>query len=97
MTDLGFPPFGLHPLHGVHEPTTGNPERRPGSARRTTSIDMTRDDGSLDPVYLHGQARDLWTAADGTVTELDSAALTATIELIARVVRGPHAGQRRST
>ena len=87
MTDLGFPPFGLHPLHGVHEPTTGNPERRPGSARRTTSIDMTRDDGSLDPVYLHGQARDLWTAADGTVTELDSAALTATIELIARVVR----------
>ena len=72
VTDLGSPPFGLHPLHGVHEPTTGNPLRRPGSARRTTSIDMTRDEGSLDPVYLHGQARDLWTAADGTVTELGS-------------------------
>jgi Protein of unknown function (DUF2889) len=87
VTDLGSPPFGLHPLHGLHEPTTGNPERRPGSARRTTSIDMTRDDGSLDPVYLNGRARDLWTAADGTVTELGAATLSATIELIARVVR----------
>jgi hypothetical protein len=48
---------------------------------------MTRDDGSLDPVYLNGFARDLWTAADGTATELGSATLSATIELIARVVR----------
>jgi hypothetical protein len=87
VTDLGSPPFGLHPLHGVHEPTTGNPARRPRSARRTTSIDMTRDEGSLDPVYLNGFARDLWTTADGTVTELGSATLSATIELIARVVR----------
>lgn len=87
MTDLGSSPFGLHPLHGVHEPTTDNPPRRPLSVRRTTSIDMTRDEGSLDPVYLNGRARDLWTAADATVTELGSATLSATIELIARVVR----------
>jgi hypothetical protein len=87
VTDLGSSPFGLHPLHGVHEPTTGNPLRRARSVRRTTSIDMTRDEGSLDPVYLNGRARDLWTAADGTVTELGSATLLATIELIARVVR----------
>jgi hypothetical protein len=87
VTDLGSPPFGLHPLHGVHEPTTGNPPRRPRSARRTTSIDMTRDESSLDPVYLNGRARDLWTAADGTATELGTATLSATIELIARVVR----------
>ena len=87
MTDLGSPPFGLHPLHGVHEPTTNNPPRRLRSARRTTSIDMTRDEGSLDPVYLNGRARDLWTAADGSVTELGSAALSATVEMIARVVR----------
>jgi len=87
VTDLGSPPFGLHPLHGVHEPTTSNPVRRHRSARRTTSIDMTRDEGSLDPVYLNGRARDLWTASDGTATELGSATLSATIELIARVVR----------
>ena len=48
---------------------------------------MTRDEGSLDPVYLNGRARDLWTAADGTATELGAATLSATIELIARVVR----------
>lgn len=48
---------------------------------------MTRDEGSLDPVYLNGRARDLWTAADGTVTQLGSATLSATIELIARAVR----------
>ena len=87
MTDLSIPSFGLHPLHGVHEPTIGNPARRAGSARRTTSIDMTRADGTLDPVYLNGRARDLWTAADGTASELGTATLSATIELVARVVR----------
>jgi hypothetical protein len=87
VTDLSIPSFGLHPLHGVHDPTQGNPSRLPGSVRRTTSIDMTRDEGSLDPVYLTGRARDLWTASDGTATELGSATLSATIELMARVVR----------
>jgi hypothetical protein len=48
---------------------------------------MTRDDGTLDPVYLNGSARDLWTAEDGTATVLDSAALLATVELVARVIR----------
>jgi hypothetical protein len=48
---------------------------------------MTRAEGSLDPVYLTGLARDLWTAADGTATETATAGLSATIELIARVVR----------
>jgi hypothetical protein len=48
---------------------------------------MTRDEGSLDPVYLVGRARDIWTDADGTVTGTGAAGLSATIELIARVVR----------
>jgi hypothetical protein len=87
VTDLGTPEFALHPLHGIHQPTTGNPARRRGSARRTSSIDMTRDEGSLDPVYLQGRARDLWTAADGSVSEVGAAELSATIELVARVVR----------
>jgi hypothetical protein len=87
VTDLGTPEFPLHPLHGIHQPTIGNPARRPGSARRTSSIDITRDEGSLDPVYLYGRARDLWTAADGSVAEVGAAELSATIELVARVVR----------
>ena len=71
MTDLGF-----LPLHGVHEPEVIRRAGR-GPSRRTASIDMTRDEGSLDPVYLNGFARDLWTAADGTVTELGTATLSA--------------------
>jgi hypothetical protein len=87
MTDLGMPDFALHPLHGIHKPTTATPARRPRSMRRTTSIDMTRDDGSLDPVYLNGRGRDLWTADDGTATEIAAAQMSATIEMVARVVR----------
>lgn len=87
MTDLGTPEFALPPLHGIHQPTIGNPARRPGSARRTSSIDITRDECSLDPVHLYGRARDLWTAADGSVAEVGAAELSATIELVARVVR----------
>jgi hypothetical protein len=87
VTDLGSPGFALHPLHGVHEPTTTTPARRARSVRRTTSIDMTRDAGALDPVYLNGRGRDLWTADDGTATELDTAGLSATIEMVARIVR----------
>lgn len=87
MTDLGSPDFALHPLHGVHEPTGTTPARRPRSVRRTTSIDMTRDEGSLDPVYLSGSGHDLWTADDGTATEIGTAGLSATIEMVARIVR----------
>ena len=48
---------------------------------------MTRDEGALDPVHLTGRARDLWTDSDGVATELGAAELSATIELVARVVR----------
>lgn len=86
-TELGTPRFGLHPLHGIHEPTQSTPPRRPGSLRRTSSIDITRDPGSLDPVYLAGRARDLRTATDRTVTVLGTATLHAAAEMIARVVQ----------
>ncbi|NOR02218.1 Protein of uncharacterised function (DUF2889) [Mycolicibacterium fortuitum] len=48
---------------------------------------MTRDTGALDPVYLAGRARDIWTDDAGAVTEIGSAGLSATVELVARVVR----------
>lgn len=87
LTDLGSPGFPMHPLHGPHQPTTGTPPRRPHSVRRTTSIDMTREDNSLDPVYLLGNGRDLFTARDGSVHELGRAGLTATIDMVPRVVQ----------
>jgi len=87
VTDLGSPSFPMHPLHGIHEPTEATPARRAGSARRTTSIDMTRDTGSLDPVYLVGRGRDLLTAPDGSATELGTAGLRATVDMVPRVVQ----------
>jgi hypothetical protein len=79
--------FELHPLHGVHDPTTETPSRKPNSVRRTSSIDMTRDEGSFDPVYLHGVGRDLFTGPDGTATELGRAECDATVDMIPRVVQ----------
>ncbi|WP_407689355.1 DUF2889 domain-containing protein [Mycobacterium sp. HUMS_1102779] len=87
MTDLGSPGFPLHPLHGPHQPTTHTPPRRLNSVRRTTSIDMTREENSLDPVYLIGTGRDLFTARDGSMRELGRAGLTATIDMVPRVVQ----------
>ena len=87
MTELGTPGYALHPLHGIHEPTRSTPARRPNSVRRTSSVDMTRTPGVPDPVYLLGRGRDLVTAADGTATVCRSAGLTATVELLNRVVR----------
>jgi hypothetical protein len=87
VTDLGSPHYPLQPLHGMHQPTATTPARRARSIRRTTSIDMTRDDGCLDPVYLSGRGRDLWTAADGSAVESGHADLRATVEMVARVVR----------
>ncbi|MFF7945199.1 DUF2889 domain-containing protein [Nocardia gamkensis] len=79
--------FDLHPLHGIHEPTTGTPVRKPNSVRRTSSIDMTRDEGSFDPLFLRGVARDLVTGPDGTATELGRAECRATVDMIPRVVQ----------
>lgn len=87
VTDLGSPSFSLHPLHGLHDPTVATPPRRRRSVRRTTSIDMTRRDGTLDPVYLSGSGRDLVTWTDGASTELNRVGLTATVELVSRVIR----------
>jgi hypothetical protein len=87
QTDLGSPAFGLHPLHGIHEPTRHTPPRRPGSVRRTSSIDMTREAGSLDPVYLVGRGRDLKTTYDGAATEVGQSRMKATVELVPRVIQ----------
>ena len=81
------PDFALHPLHGIHEPTTTTPPRRWPSVRRTTSVDIFRDEGALDPVYLHGRGRDLLTTAAGATVEIGVAAMSATVEMIARIVR----------
>src|SRR5215218_5416659 len=54
--------------HGPHEPTTGTPPRRPGSVRRTTTVDALRPRNLYEGLHLSGRARDLVTHHDGSTT-----------------------------
>jgi hypothetical protein len=51
------------------------PPRRPGSVRRTVTLDFTWPDGQGGNTVLDGRARDLRTAADGTAAPLAEASL----------------------
>ena len=51
------------------------PPRRPGSVRRTATLDFTWPDGLAGNTVLDGRARDLRTADDGAATVLARAAL----------------------
>lgn len=74
--------FALHPLHGMHDPTTATPPRAPQSIRRTAHIDMLRTDGIMGDLTLVGRTRDVFTGPDGTMTELDTAGLDATVDFM---------------
>jgi Protein of unknown function (DUF2889) len=58
---------------------SGTPVRLPGSARRTTSIDMVWPDGLEAPLHLVGRARDLLTTEGGEAVVLAEAAMHTTI------------------
>ena len=51
------------------------PPRRPGSVRRTATMDFTWPDGMAGNTVLDGRARDLRTDNDGSATVLDEASL----------------------
>jgi Protein of unknown function (DUF2889) len=50
---------------GPRDPATSTPPRRPGSVRRTSTVDMLRPDGWAGDLLLVGRARDLVTTASG--------------------------------
>ncbi len=56
------------------------PPRRPGSVRRTTSIDVEWTDGPEGDRILHGRARDVLTPAAGETAVLDEAWMTAGVD-----------------
>ena len=64
---------GPDPRQGTYAPTAGSPARRPGSIRRTTTVDSTRPDGFAQPLVQLGLARDLLTTADGDAVVLAGA------------------------
>jgi hypothetical protein len=63
----------VDPRQGTAAPTSGTPARRPGSIRRTSTIDSTRPEGFGGPLYQLGRARDLVTARDGGARAVDEA------------------------
>ena len=72
----------LDPRHGTHDPVQSTPDRRPGSIRRTTSIEMLRPDGVRRDLRLHGRARDLVTGPDGGVTVVDDATMDVVVDFL---------------
>ena len=69
---------------GPHDPVGSAPDRRPGTVRRTSTIDTTRTEGLTGPMVMHGSARDLLTTAAGNALEL------ATADVLAHVDGGNH-------
>ncbi|MER6808171.1 DUF2889 domain-containing protein [Spirillospora sp. NPDC000708] len=72
----------LHPRHGLHEPTSGTPARRPGSVRRTSTVDMLRPDGLQGPLVLAGRGRDLLTSVAGGSRTLSRAGMRAVVDFV---------------
>jgi hypothetical protein len=63
---------------GPHDPVMATPPRRPGSVRRTTTIDQHRGEaGGTERVIARG--RDLVTRLDGTTEVVDEAGFDATV------------------
>lgn len=58
---MNAPP--IFPL--ARNPIGPAPLRRPGSIRRTSTIDTSWPEGYGQPMVMQGQARDIWTPADG--------------------------------
>ncbi len=71
---------GLHPRHGVHNPTSSTPDRRPGTVRRTTTLDMLRPEGLDGPLLLVGRGRDLRTDKHGCGKVIAEAGCVATVD-----------------
>ena len=77
MTENGvFAGRSLHPRHGVHAPRAALIPRRPGSVRRTSTIDTVRPGDILGDAVQIGRARDLRTNADGTSNVLATASVS---------------------
>lgn len=70
----------LHPLHGPHNPADAIPARRPGSARRTSTVDNLRPHGVLGPLHLRGLARDLITDGSGSASVAQYCSIAAEID-----------------
>src|SRR5580658_611583 len=65
---------------GPHRPADPTPDRRPGSVRRTSSIDTSRPFGMTGEMVMDGRARDLVTGVDGEERVAGEARLWARVD-----------------
>jgi hypothetical protein len=72
----------LQPRQGPHNPVQHTVPRRPGSIRRTSTIDMLRPHGAEGTLVLAGHARDLSTDQDGCPRELARASLDVDVDFL---------------
>jgi hypothetical protein len=84
VTDITVAPSRPLP-EPLDDSQSGTPARRPGSARRTSSIDMVWPDGIGTALHLVGRARDLVTTRAGHAVIVDEAAMRATVDLDRRI------------
>lgn len=73
---------------GTLGPAAGSPPRRPGTVRRTTSIDSLWPDGVGGDLHLVARGRDLGTGTDGVATVLDTIALSVPTEGRGKLIAG---------
>ncbi|KJE20916.1 Protein of unknown function (DUF2889) [Frankia torreyi] len=73
-----------HPGHGPRIPAAATPRRRPGSIRRTSTVDIVGGRELSGPLVLRGRGRDLLTDPAGTGFELAHAAVEVEIDRTAR-------------
>ncbi|MGI9576626.1 MAG: DUF2889 domain-containing protein [Microthrixaceae bacterium] len=72
-------------LAGPADPVVATPERRGGSVRRTTSIDVSRPEGIPGPLLFDARGRDLAAGTGTDATQGDSAAFRVTQDLFGRL------------
>jgi Protein of unknown function (DUF2889) len=82
VTPVYPPRRRLDPRHGTHDPVQSTPDRRPGSIRRTTTIDMVRPDGIRRELRLVGRGRDVVTDHAGVASVVDEAQMDVVIDFL---------------
>ncbi len=76
---VGLPMLFLPEAGGPSEPVPATIDRRPGSVRRTSTIDTARPDGFGGALVMTARARDLRTPTDATSVVIDQ------VDLLLRV------------
>jgi hypothetical protein len=79
MADIASMPHLSDLPANLDDSVTGTPVRRPGSVRRTSTIDMVFPEGYGTPLELVGRARDLLTPVAGPPRVLEEASMLVSI------------------